>query len=130
MIYKVEPPFQTLGFRDANGLSSYYSANITKAEATTIKEFQEECHISPLNTRLIKLADKYFWLRIASAQKGGLPYLGLHKWRDLQILVENGEFACFMKRTAECLKRSAAYAGRATQQQMMDRYVEHFMNGE
>lgn len=42
VIYRDAPPFKLIGFRNENGLSTYYSSNITKEEATKIKDFEEE----------------------------------------------------------------------------------------
>lgn len=38
-IYAEEDPFRIIGFRDDNATSSYYSANITSADAKLVDEF-------------------------------------------------------------------------------------------
>jgi len=130
VLYKCEPPYKVLGFRDQNGLTSYYSADITKAEATKIKDFEEEHKISPLNTRLVKLNDKTYWLRIASYEKGKLPYIKSFEWQGLKIIVENGEFAPFMENIVCHLQESIKYANNENQKKMMEQYVEHFKYGD
>jgi hypothetical protein len=51
---------------DKGGLSSYYSSNITTQEAEEITKILEKNHISPLNTRLIKISATEFHVLIAS----------------------------------------------------------------
>ena len=66
-IYNEGPGFSRIGFRDENGgTTSYYSSNVTAAEAKVIDEWCQELKISPLNTRLFKISENEFELRIAS----------------------------------------------------------------
>ena len=125
-----ETPFHILGFREENGLTTYYSAGMKKEEAAKIKEFQEKMKIEPWNTRLVKLDDKTYWLRLASAEKGKLPYVKTHEWEGLKIIVENGEFAPFMKKVVEHLKECLKYADNENKKKMLIDYIEHFSYGE
>ena len=88
-IYCEEEPFKILGFRDDNGTTSYYSSNITSADAKKVDDFCQATKISPLNTRLIKLGESEYELRIASeiASKEVTPYLQTYK----HVLKETGE---------------------------------------
>jgi len=65
-LYNEEAPFKTIGFRDSNGTTSYYSANITSTDAKKVDEFCQENKISPLNTRLHKVGEHEYNLLIAS----------------------------------------------------------------
>jgi dipeptidyl-peptidase-3 len=66
-IYDESEGFQRIGFRDENnGTTSYYSSNTTKVDAKFIDDWCQELKISPLNTRLFKISDQEFELRIAS----------------------------------------------------------------
>lgn len=42
---------------NGEGLSSYYSYNITKEEAKSINKFMETIDLSPLNSRLVKISN-------------------------------------------------------------------------
>ncbi len=53
-----------------------------------------------------------------------------HEWNGYEILVENGEFAPFMRRTAENLERCEEFAANDNQRNMLRDYVEHFLYGE
>lgn len=67
-VFNEEEPFQRIGFRDENnGTTSYYSSNITKDEAKMIDEWCQQLNVSPLNTRLFKIGEKEFELRVASS---------------------------------------------------------------
>lgn len=66
-VYAEEEPFARIGFRDENnGTTSYYSSGVTQADAKLVDEWCQELKISPLNTRLFKINDKEFELRLAS----------------------------------------------------------------
>jgi dipeptidyl-peptidase III len=66
-VFTEAEPFARLGFRDENnGTTSYYSSGVTKAEAKMVDEWCQEIGVSPLNTRLFKLSETEFELRIAS----------------------------------------------------------------
>jgi len=130
IVYKIGVPFNVLGFSDQNAVTTYYSAKITKAEATKLKEFQEEMKISPLNTRLIKLNESTYWLRLASAEKGNLPYIKTHEWKDLKVVVENGEFAYIMKKVIYHLEECLKYVDNEHKKEMLQEYIEHFKYGE
>ena len=77
-VYKETDPHQHIGFPDQNGVTSYYSANVTSDDAKFIDEFCQKENISPLNTRLFLSADKKIYdLRIAShlVDTDKMPYV-------------------------------------------------------
>jgi len=66
-VYSEADPHQHIGFPDKNGVTSYYSSNITSTDAEFIDAFCQKEKISPLNTRLFKSEEgMHFNLRIAS----------------------------------------------------------------
>ena len=56
-VYAEEDPLGHIGFKEDNGVSSYYSSNVTKDDIKYIDDFCQREKISPLNTRLFKSAD-------------------------------------------------------------------------
>jgi dipeptidyl-peptidase-3 len=130
VIYKTEAPFGTIRFREDGGLTTYYSANMTKKEAEIIKNFQEKEKIAPWNTRLLKRDEKSFCLTIASAEMGNLPYIKEHEWEGVKVEVRNGEFAPFMKKVVYHLSECLKYADNDNKKKMLENYVEHFKYGE
>ena len=87
---------QRIGFRDDNGQSSYYTANITSKDAKFVDEFCQSKNISPLNTRLFKLEDGSYDLKICSVHADTLPYLGVHEFNGNKIKVSASDFSAFM----------------------------------
>mmetsp|Transcript_14278 Transcript_14278/g.17970 ORF Transcript_14278/g.17970 Transcript_14278/m.17970 type:complete len:209 (-) Transcript_14278:1518-2144(-) len=84
-VYSEQDPHQHIGFPDKNGVTSYYSANVTSEDASLIDTFCQAQSISPLNTRLFKSEDgKNFELRIASqfADAARMPYLKRYELDD------------------------------------------------
>jgi len=130
VMYKTEAPFANIGFRENGGLTTYYSANMTKKEAEKIKGFQEKERIAPWNTRIIKEDEKTFCLTIASAEKGHLPYIKDHEWEGVKVRVENGEFAPFIKKVMHHLSECLKHADNDNKKEMLKSYVEHFKYGE
>ena len=73
-------PYATLGFSDKNGVSAYYSGNVTEEEARLCDEFCIAKSLSPLNTRLFKTGEKQLHLLACSAVEDPekYPYIGEH----------------------------------------------------
>ncbi len=80
-LYTTNTPYSHLGFVDQGGLSSYYSPYVTKAEAEMISEFLQSISLSSINTKLFKLNDTSFEIRIASVYTNS-NITGSHKYRD------------------------------------------------
>lgn len=68
-VYFEENPLGRIGFRDENGQTSYYTANVTSKDAKFVDDFCQSKNISPLNTRLFKNDDGSFELKICSQLK-------------------------------------------------------------
>jgi len=66
-IFTETEPYDHLAYPDDNGMSSYYSSNVKKADAELIDRFCQENKILPLNTRLVKTGENEYDLRVASA---------------------------------------------------------------
>jgi len=82
-VYSEEDPLGRIGFRDENGQTSYYSANVSSKDAKFVDEFCQSKGISPLNTRLFKNEDGSFELKVCSALTNSLaelPFVGSHEF--------------------------------------------------
>ena len=104
-MYTEEDPHQRIGFPDKNGVTSYYSSNVTSDDAKFIDEFCQREEISPLNTRLFKSADgKTFDLRIASHLNDAtkMPYLKSYSLDNgITVNVTAGDFSKFMAKVTD-----------------------------
>lgn len=79
-------------------MTSYYSSNVKKADAELIDRFCQEQKIQPLNTRLIKVSDNEYVLRLASADKSDtMSYLKTFDFEGKKVTVESRDMSSFMK---------------------------------
>ena len=133
-VYSEADPLARIGFRDSNGVSSYYSGNITKDDTTYIDEFCQRERISPLNTRLLKSEDgNTFELLVCSrdADKAKTPYLGTYEEEGgKKVIVRAGDFGTFMAQVVSSMEKAMYYTSDENQAKMIENYVEHFIYGE
>lgn len=112
-VYTEEDPHQHIGFPDSNGVTSYYSSNVTSDDAKFIDEFCQTNKISPLNTRLFKSADsKTFDLRIAShlVDTEKMPYLKSYSLENgVTVNVTAGDFREFMSKVTDNIEQAKHY---------------------
>lgn len=108
-VYQEEDPLGRIGFRDENGQTSYYSANVTSKDAKFVDEFCQSKNISPLNTRLFKNEDGSFELKVCSAQTNSiadLPFLGSYEHQGVRIEVTSGDYGSFMEDVVSHMKNA------------------------
>ncbi|KRX08351.1 hypothetical protein PPERSA_03345 [Pseudocohnilembus persalinus] len=126
-IYSFHNPYYQIEMKDNNGVSGYYSSNITKAEAELVTKYLESIDISPLNTRVIKTEDNKYEVLVASAQK--LPDLGPKEFQGIEVTVVYGDFSPFMKNMYIYLAQALPYVANDNQKQMILNYLQHFQTG-
>ena len=122
-----------LGF-DAAGVTSYYSADVTKREAEAVQAVLDRHHLNSCNTRCAKTraatatAPAVYRVVLASAEKG---QEGPVTYTEDGIVVEvvRGDFATYMARVAANLEKAAEYAATDTEREMLREYVAHFRSG-
>lgn len=130
-VYCEEDPIARIGFRDENGQSSYYTANIKSADAKFVDEFCQSKNISPLNTRLFKHDDGSFELKICSHRASeGMTYLGEHEHQGVKVRVTAADFKDFMRDVVASMEEAVKYVANDHQQKMVTDYIEHFRFGE
>lgn len=132
-VYTEDEPYSRIGFRDENnGTTSYYSSNVTKADAKMVDEWCQEIGVSPLNTRLFKLSETEYELRIASsvADAAKTPYLKTYEKDGKKLHVKGADFAEIMTKVAEEMKNAKEHANNENQSKMVSAYVEHFEYGD
>ena len=131
LVYDDSPSTASLGFRDEGGVSSYYSQNVTKADAELVKRFLTEKNITDLhvNSRLWKVNDELV-VKVASELGQVLQWAGDYEFEGRKVKIVNGDYHCFMSRIVENLTRALPYAANATQEAMLVRYIKHFLTGD
>jgi dipeptidyl-peptidase-3 len=125
-VYNFEGIYGFLGL-NPQGLSGFYSHDMTKEEVLLVDEFLQVIKISPLNTRIGKISNKEYIVLIASAN---CKKKSTHFYNDNKIHVTYGDFAPFMRRISKSLEKAYDYAANNTQKKMIDFYLEHFYNGD
>jgi dipeptidyl-peptidase-3 len=108
-MFTEEEPFSRIGFRDENnGTTSYYSSNVTKEDASKIDTWCQELGISPLNTRLFKLSDTEYELRVTSQFEDSCvtPYLKTYEQNGLKLHVKAADFADVMASVVGHMKKA------------------------
>ena len=115
-------------------MTSYYSSNVSSADAKLIDQFCQDNKISPLNTRLLKSADgKEFELRICSSMHSTeqTPYLKTYELEgDIKVHVTAADFQEFMQKVVIHLEHAKENAADQNQEQMIENYITHFKFGE
>ena len=132
-MFTEKDPYARIGFKDVNGgLSSFYSPSIDSNEAKFIDKWLQEIKISPLNTRLIKLSDYEYELRICSMTSNPkiTPYLKTYEKDGVKLTVSAADFKDFMNKCVHHIEQSIPFASNSNQKQMLAKYVDHFKFGD
>jgi len=120
------------------GLSTYYSSNISHEDVTLVQACMDEKKLSPYNTRLFKLADNKFELRLASVEQG--PYnaavdeptlqcLGINQYKSCEINITRGDYSNLMKRVVDNLGKAKEFAANEHEEKMLAHYMDSFQTG-
>lgn len=135
------------GMGPTEGISTYYSANVTKSDAERVQRFTESLKITQLyNSRLFKLVKPdgsvLFQVRLASAESGNVSSGGgdggaaelaaigrVHEFEGQRIEVVRGDHAPLMARVVANLEKAVEFAANDTQKAMIRKYAESFRTG-
>jgi dipeptidyl-peptidase-3 len=112
---------------DGQGVSSFYSEGITRAEIQVVQDWMSANKIEGYNTRLFKVADKVYELRLASAE--AKPAVE-HEHAGIKIRVVHGDFSKYLKHVADNLEHAIEFAANDHQRGMLKYYVKHFRGGD
>ena len=131
-IFSLEQTELQLGL-ETDGVSTYFSANITKADTELIKRFIEGRGLSPYNTRAFKLADGSFEIRFASASPDGAAD-GKYKaetveFEGVRVSLVFGDHGALMQRVCDNLRKALEHAANDEQRAMLTDYIASFNGG-
>lgn len=124
-IFSYEGPYRNIGIYP-DGLTGYYSHELTKEEILLVDEFLQVMKISALNTRVGKLSDKEYAVLIASVNHKR-PSTHFYKEKKIQIIY--GDYSAFLKRTSNYFVKALEYAANHNQKRMIEFYLDHFYDG-
>lgn len=108
------------------GKTAYYSADITQEEVETVDTYLKAQLIEQWNTRVYKLANNHFEVRIPCAESRRDVR---HATGDLQIDLVYGDYAANFRGVVENLNKALGHAANPEQQAMIAAYVRHFTTG-
>ena len=131
LVYDESPDKQSLNFPDKGGVTSYYSNNILSSDAELIKQFLKSKNWTDVhvNTRLWKVGDEFF-IKVASDKDQYLSIAGVYAYEGKVIHITNGDYSAFMRRVVNSLSRALPYCANENQEQMVLRYIKHFLSGD
>lgn len=120
-----------LDFPEENGRSSYYSPNVSKADAEFVKSALFAHSLTELhwNSRLFKTPTG-FQVRIASCSQEALACVQSFTHEGKQIHIINGDFSLMMDRLVRNMSKALPYAANPTQEAMLLAYIKHFVTGD
>ncbi|RYY35824.1 hypothetical protein EON62_02215, partial [archaeon] len=146
-MYDLRPRVRQLGMGPADGITTYYSANMTTADVALLQRFTDAKALQqPYNSRVFKFtspaadgadaARTVFQFRLASSATSvsgdDVPadvLLGTHTFEGVEIEVVRGDYAPLMASVVNHLRRARAFAANDTQVRMLGRYIESFTSG-
>jgi len=134
-MYSLKPRRRELGIGE--GVSTYYSSNISKADISLVQDFMKEQNISPYNTRLFKTENEKLELRLASlalsekvdSQDSTHCLLKEYTYKDRSITITRGDYSGILKRVIEHLKLAKTYAANENEVCMIENYIRCFTYG-
>lgn len=128
-IFALDPtPLQHIGL-DGEGVSSYYTHDLTKEEIALVQRCLEAHKIRSENTRIAKLGDKEYRVRVASAHVSPEPIAEFES-EGARILVCDGGFSKYLTKVIEYMREARKYAANEKQERMIDAYIKHFEFGD
>ena len=123
-IFSAEEGELALGF-EPKGRTSYYSSGITAAEVEKVDAYLKAQRIEQWNTRVWKLSDSHFEVRIPCATTRTED----REHDGLKITLAFGDHAENFARMIESLEKALEFAQTKEQKDMIAAYMKHFASG-
>ncbi len=125
-IYSLDDDVLSLGI-GADGVSAYYSDNITQKDIDDCAAFMKEKGFEAWNTRLTKDEAGGLHIQIASALEQPSQTL---EYRGRSYTFEYGDYASILKIVVDCFKKALPHAANDHQRRMILAYIDHFNGGD
>merc|ERR1712137_431430 len=124
-MYSLTEPERALNI-PPQGLSTYYSPDIRVEDIELVQRFMQTKKINAYNTRIFKVADDAYELRLACSQVSEPEQ---HAFEGKQINVVRGDYHKEMAGVGEKLKMALPHCANEHQTKMVEKYIEHFEGG-
>jgi len=136
-MYSLPPRQRQMGIGAEKGISTYFSANCTEADAELTNAFLDSIGLSAYNTRLFKSNDGDYTVRLASAARPPTTEAGLdeqkqknvHVYKGKTFTITVGDYAPLMKRVIDAIQEAIPHVANPTQESMLQHYVTSFNTG-
>lgn len=123
-VYSTDEHCRILGY-PGEGVSTYFSPNVTKDDVERAQRFMDSLGIQPYNTRLFKRG-AHLRILIASSKKRRIQE---HMFEGKLFSVEYGDHAEHVAKIVAALRQAIKYAADDNQRRMIANYVVHFETG-
>jgi dipeptidyl-peptidase-3 len=137
-MYSLTPRQRQMGLGATKGISTYFSANCTEADAALANSFLDSIGLSAYNTRLFKddsdtdtdTGNCNYIIRLASSTTDDYPGKSVHTYRgNTQFTIQRGDYAPIMGRVVQAVQDAIPHAANPTQTKMLEHYVTSFTEG-
>lgn len=108
------------------GISTYYSDDIRESDIEFVQQFMQEQNISAYNTRLFKIDDNHYDLRLASSIQHETKQF---EFQGKKISITTGDHQKELEKMVFYLKKALPYCSNENQSKMIEFYIQHFENG-
>ena len=123
-IYSLDPEERALGLGE-EGVSTYFSEDMTKAEIDAVQAYLLENKIEGWNTRCAKIADGSIRILFASIDESE----SVVDYRGRRFILTHGDHADVLAEVNRCLEKAHAFAANDNQRKMIRHYIRHFQSG-
>lgn len=132
-IFSLTEKTKHLGFNDQS-ITTYFSANCTKADSDVVNEWLKERRIEAYICRTFKTIENgqtVFDIKLASVKKDDAAPVTRpdELYKGNVFRVTRGDYSPLMQYVAEYLTEANKYSANENQKQMIDEYVRSFVEG-
>uniref|UniRef100_A0A7E4WD76 Dipeptidyl peptidase 3 n=1 Tax=Panagrellus redivivus TaxID=6233 RepID=A0A7E4WD76_PANRE len=131
-VYSLDQKHLSLGFAN-EGVTTYHSSEVTKADAELIDRFFKKKNIESWNTRLVKSTETKdgkpltkFTIRLAA---GNPSTVSEETFEDVFVTVQGGDYGNLLNRVNEALKEALPHTANDHQKNMIELYIKSFKDG-
>lgn len=125
-IYSLDDDVLALGVGN-NGVSAYYSDNITQADIDACAAFMKSTGMEAWNTRLTKDEEGGLHILVASALE---QPSSTTEFKGRKFTIDYGDYAPILKKVVGCFENALPHAANDHQRRMILSYISHFNGGD
>ena len=98
----------------------------TEKESNFVQEFLQSSDIDPLNTRVLKISPTQYKVLICSKKHSTKKF----EYKNVRFELVYGDFSNTMGNMITYLEKCLPCVANNHQEQMIQKYIEHFLNGD